>query len=183
MIFTSNTIKCLAQLAPKKELRHYLNGAYFNLANKTIEITDGMWCVVIHGAILGGPDSDTPRGVFIPHDVLTQAAKLDDEWFVLDVSPDGTATLNGIDIPELDGAFPDVRRVEADAKRELDGACSLGRLSLDIVNHVNKALKPLGKSLSITPCVSTTWDYRKPVAFEIHGTAYRINLYVSLWVM
>lgn len=63
------------------------------------------------------------------------------------------------------------------------GACSLGRLSLDTVNHVNKALKPLGKSLSITPCVSTTWDYRKPVAFEIHGTAYRINLYVSLWVM
>jgi len=76
MIFTSNKIKCLAQLAPKKELRHYLNGAYFNLANKTIEITDGMWCVVIHGAILGEPDSDTPRGVFIPHDVLTQAAKL-----------------------------------------------------------------------------------------------------------
>ena len=98
-------------------------------------------------------------------------------------TPDGTATCNGIDIPELDGAFPDVRRVEADAKRELDGACSLGRLSLDTVNHVNKALKPLGKSLSITPCVSTTWDYRKPVAFEIHGTAYRINLYVSLWVM
>lgn len=65
----------------------------------------------------------------------------------------------------------------------LDGACSLGRLSLDTLNHVNKALKPLGKSLSITPCVSTTWDYRKPVAFEIHGTAYRINLYVSLWVM
>lgn len=123
MIFTNNTIKCLAQLAPKKELRHYLNGAYFNLANKTI------------------------------------------------------------DIPALDGAFPDVRRVEADAERELDGACSLGRLSLDTVNHVNKALKPLGKSLSITPCVSTTWDYRKPVAFEIHGTAYRINLYVSLWVM
>lgn len=142
-----------------------------------------MWCVVIHGAILGEPDSDTPRGVFIPHDVLTQAAKLDDEWFVLDVSPDGTATFNGIDIPALDGAFPDVRRVEADAERELDGACSLGRLSLDTVNHVNKALKPLGKSLSITPCVSTTWDYRKPVAFEIHGTAYRINLYVSLWVM
>lgn len=102
---------------------------------------------------------------------------------MLDVSPDGTATFNGIDIPELDGAFPDVRRVEADAKRELDGACSLGRLSLDTVNHVNKALKPLGKSLSITPCVNTTWDYRKPVAFEIHGTAYRINLYVSLWVM
>lgn len=44
----------------EKELRHYLNGAYFNLANKTIEITDGMWCVVIHGAILGEPDSDTP---------------------------------------------------------------------------------------------------------------------------
>lgn len=183
MIFTRNTIKCLAQLAPKKELRHYLNGAYFNFANKTIEITDGMWCVVIHGAIWEVPTSIASRGVFVPHDVLTQAAKLDDEWFALDVQPDGTATLNNIVVPTLDGLFPDVRRVEADAEREFDGACWLGRLPLDIVGHVNKALKPLGKSLSITPCVSTTWDYRKSAAFEVHGTAYRINLYVSLWVM
>ena len=106
---TKGQVQALLKIAPKKDIRYYLNGALLEVNG------DGAWLVATDGHVLlaglvtGNIETREQGRWIIPRDALEIAAKLKKYAVALVVGD--RCSLGGLPFEPVDGIYPDWRRV------------------------------------------------------------------------
>ena len=106
---TKGQVQALLKIAPKKDVRYYLNGALLevNGVGAWLVATDGH--VMLAGLVTGNIEMREQGRWIIPRDALEIAAKL--KKYAVTLVVGDRCSLGGLPFVPVDGNYPDWRRV------------------------------------------------------------------------